>query len=149
MNTLKTLETFIRFSLQSLEAQVNLIDALGPHRDRSSFIEKIKRMTLYLQKITQETQDGIIEIIEAISEDAIGQTAAINKLFAQITSEVADDESRQELLAIQNFAAKSHDTTVKRVGKKEADTEKYILETFQRIDGATKELLAKIDRLRQ
>ncbi|OIO30280.1 hypothetical protein AUJ77_03495 [Candidatus Nomurabacteria bacterium CG1_02_43_90] len=105
-------------------------------------------MALYLQRITQETQDRIIEAIEEISEDAIGQTTAINKLFSQITSEVADDESRQQLLAIQNFAAKSHDMTVKRVGKKEADMEKEILETFRRVSSEIEKLLAKIDWLR-
>jgi len=40
MDMLKTLETFIRFSSQSLDAQVDLIDTLGPHRDRSAFIKK-------------------------------------------------------------------------------------------------------------
>ena len=148
MDMLKTLETFIRFSLQSLEAQVDLIDALGPHRDRSQFIKKVRQMALYLQRITQETQDGIIEAIEEISEDAIGQTADIKNLFAQITREVVDDESHEQLLAIQKLTAKSHEMTVKVIGKKEADTEREILETFRRMGGAIEKLLTKIDRLR-
>ena len=148
MDMLKTLETFIRFSLQSLEAQVDLIDALGPHRDRSQFIKKVTQMALYLQRITQETQDGIIEAIEKNSEDAIGQTADIKNLFAQITREVADDESREQLLAIQKLTAKSHEMTVKKVAQKEANTEREILETFRRMGGAIEKLLTKIDRLR-
>jgi len=138
-------EQLVYLSLQCIEGQINILYALGPHRDRLQFIKNLEQMTLALAQVIEKNKNDFIEYVEEKSGKMIDESAMVRDILTKTVKATNEPHLREYA----KMATTSHQTLVKVLGKVENDITKDILLKFKVMEDDVKMMLSVIESLRR
>lgn len=137
-------ERIVNLSIEALEGQVDILNALGYSSQRPDFIERLRAQAISLSDLIEKTEETFIESIENFSNEVIDQTAEARDGFIKV-SKKTDDPELQEIAGL---VSEAHNNTVKFLGKEEDQAISQVRESTTVMKGRVQKLLQQIGNLR-
>lgn len=146
LNPVDIVEKFVKISLQIIDGQINTLNCLGYHRDRNKLIDNLSQMVLHLLEVIKKEEGAIAKDVEAMIENALGESAMIRNTIVNFNRESGHDP---DLKKIVEMVTVGHNELTKDLDQKENVVAKEIAERFSVMKADAQNLLSRVNSLRR